>query len=235
MALIAAMCLPIVAGLKADTMMPNFNAAIQGGNYFGFDRAVNGIANHNRTYPRAIWDRSFGPIGSIPGGEDSAIPLQLYAQRPSTLTNAPAGAEKHAAPSALKNDGDEPKDTDKTNAAGGSDSTVGFADIGVGMAGGGWNLNPWFGGLPTHSISTGTTASATTASVTTSVGTTVLGTPASTVNLAIDADPTSAAATLDDSDGPASAVPEAASCVLLGLGLIMMTCLGLRYRRYHPV
>jgi hypothetical protein len=231
-ALIAAMCLPIVGGLKADTMMPNFTAAIQGGDYFSLDRVANGGgANHIRTHSSAIWDRSFA---MIPDGEDPAMPLPL-SPRAAMLTSASAGAEKHAASSALKNDGDEAKNADKSNPADGSDSTVGFADIGVGMAGGGWSLNPWFGGLPVHTIGTGTTSSATTAAAAPALGTTASGTSESIVNLAIDADPTIVASALDDIDGPASAVPEASSCVLLGLGLIMVTCLGLRYRRYHPI
>jgi hypothetical protein len=222
---IVAVCFAIAASMHADTIMPNFNAAIQGVDYFNFDRVVNDGANHNRTHARPIWGRSFGDIAD---GADPAILGQwISAARPAVLMSASAASEKHAKSLVLKEEGDDTGGVDKKDVADSTDSAIlsaetgfasgGFAGAGLGMgAGGAWNFNPWFGGLPVPGFTAATTAS--------------------TGNFVTDAAPTNAAATLGASDDPTSAaVPEAGSCFLLGFGLILVTVMGIRYRRYHPI
>jgi hypothetical protein len=210
--------------VHADAIMPNFGAAIQGVDYFSFDRVASDGANHNRTHARLVWGRSFGDIAD---GADPAILSQwISATRPAVLMSASAGSEKHAKSSALTEE--DAKNVEKTDVADSTDSailsaetgsaTVGFAGAGPGMGAGvgGWNFNPWFGGLPVPGFSAATATSA--------------------GNFVTDADPTVATPTLGESDDPTSAaVPEAGSCFLLGFGLIMVTIIGLRYRRYHPI
>ncbi len=218
---IVGVCFATAGSIHADTIMPNFGAAIQGGDYFSFDRVVSDGTNHNRKHARPVWGRAFGDIAD---GADPAILSQwISATRPALRMSASAGSGKHAESSALN----DAKDVDKTNVADSTDSailsaetgaaTVGYAGAGLSMeAGGGWNFNPWFGGLPVPGFSTATAAS--------------------TGNFVTDADPTIASPTLGESDDPTSAaVPEAGSCFLLGFGLIMVTIIGLRYRRYHPI
>jgi hypothetical protein len=221
---VAAVCFATAGSIHADTIMPNFGAAIQGVDYFNFDRVVSDGANHNRTHARLVWGRSFGDIAD---GADPAILSQwISATRPAVLMSASAGSGKHAKSSALTEEGNDAKDVDKTDVADSTDSailsaeagsaTVGYAGVGLGMAAGGWNFNPWFGGLPVPGFSAATAAS--------------------TGNFVTDADPTIATPTLGESDDPTSAaVPEAGSCFLLGFGLIMVTMIGFRYRRSHPI
>lgn len=222
---VVAVCFAVTATLHADTIMPNFNAAIQGVDYFNFDRVVNNSANHNRAHARPVWGRSFGDLAD---GADPAILSQwISATRPAVLMSASATSEKHAKSSTLKEEGNDTGDVDKKDVADSADSAIlsagtgfatgGFAGAGSSMAAGGaWNFNPWFGGLPVPGFSATTTAS--------------------TGNFVTDAAPTIAASTLGASDDPTSAaVPEAGSCFLLGFGLILVTVIGIRYRRYHPI
>src|SRR5579864_89648 len=81
--LIVGICFATAGGVHADAIMPNFGAAIQGVDYFNFDRVVNDGANHNRTHARPVWGRGFGDIAD---GADPAILSQwISATRPAAL------------------------------------------------------------------------------------------------------------------------------------------------------